>query len=101
MALILAIQMILSISMDWDWHLNKENEKQSVENTIGIHSKMSLYIYKVGDVYIYIYMYIKWACSHDFLANQVELGLPPVKKPHSVTFEREIRNRDNLLETGP
>ena len=43
----------------------------------------------MGDIYIYI----KRECSHDFIANQVELGLPPVKKPHSVTFEREIRNR--------
>ena len=83
MALILVNQMILSISMDWDWHLNKDNEKQSIENTIGIHPKIKWEIY----------IYIKRECSHDFIANQVELGLPPVKKPHSVTFEREIRNR--------
>lgn len=44
MALIPVNQKILSISMDWDWHLNEENEKQFVENTIGIHPKMSLYI---------------------------------------------------------
>ena len=50
MALILVNQMILSISMDWDWHLNKDNEKQSVENTTGIHPKIKweIYIYKAG-----------------------------------------------------
>lgn len=30
-----------------------------------------------------MYMYIKWECSHDFIANQVELGLSPVKN-HTV-----------------
>lgn len=88
MALIPVDQMILSISMDRDWHLNKENEKQFVENTIGIHPKMSLYIYQVG----------VWSRLH---SHPGRTGASSSEKPHSVTFEREIRNRDNLLETDP
>ena len=94
MALIPVNQKILSISMDWDWHLNKENEKQFVENTIGIHPKMSLYIY----IYIHIY---KVGVQSRLHSQPGRTGAFSSEKPHSMTFEREIRNWDNLLETDP